>query len=287
MTADTAAPTRRRSNLALFAIWTAQQTRQLLRNPQASFFSIAFPLLFLVLFSGLSRGATVPVAGGKVAFAQYFTPSIATFAIVTSCFTGLVISVAIERDQLILKRVRSTPLPPTLYIASRIASTVALATATAVVLFGVGALAFGVHIYARTLPAAIVTFLIGTATFAALGMAVSSLVPNGDSAPAIANIVALPMTFISGVFFPLSGAPTWLVKIADALPLIDLVNAFSRTFNPFAKGAALDTGQLVPWVIWGVAATVFAVRTFRWEPASGRPRRGGRRHGAATGPSSA
>ena len=278
---------RRRSILSLFGLWTAQQIRQLLRNPQASFFSVVFPLLFLVLFAGLSGNRQVDVPGGKVAFAQFFTPAIATFAIVTSCFTGLVISVAIERDNLILKRVRSTPLRPTIYIGSRIAATVALAMATTVVLFGVGVLAFGVHLYPRTLPAAIVTFLLGTATFAALGMAVSSLVPNGDSAPAIANIVALPMTFISGVFFPMAGAPGWLVKSANLLPLIHLVNAFSRPFNPFTKGSGFDVHELVPLAIWGIASTVFAVRTFRWEPAPGRERRGGTRQGVATGSGSA
>jgi ABC-2 type transport system permease protein len=275
--------TRRRSILNLFGLWTAQQIRQLLRNREASFFTVVFPLLFLVLFAGLNRGGKVDVPGGKVSFAQYFTPSIATFAVVTSCFTSLVISVALERDQLILKRVRSTPLPPAVYIGARIAATVALATATAVVLFGVGVLAFGVHIYVRMLPAAIVTFLLGTATFAALGLAVSSLVPNGDSAPAMANIVALPMTFISGVFFPMAGAPGWLVKVANLLPLIHLVNAFSRPFNPYTRGSGLDVNELVPLAVWGIAAAVFAVRTFRWEPAPGRTRRGGTRHRVATG----
>jgi len=279
--------TRRRSILSLFGLWTAQQIRQLLRNREASFFTVVFPLLFLVLFAGLNRGGKVEVPGGRVAFAQYFTPSIATFAVVTSCFTSLVISVALERDQLILKRVRSTPLPPAVYIGSRIAATVALATATAVVLFGVGVLAFGVHVYARMLPAAIVTFLLGTATFAALGMAVSSLVPNGDSAPAMANIVALPMTFISGVFFPMAGAPGWLVKIANVLPLIHLVNAFGRPFNPYTQGSGFAVHELVPLAIWGIAAAVFAVRTFRWEPAPGRARRGRTRQGMATGSGSA
>ncbi|HEY2666927.1 MAG TPA: ABC transporter permease, partial [Actinomycetota bacterium] len=127
--------------------------------------------------------------------------------------------------------------------------------------------------------AAIVTFLLGTATFAALGMAVSCLVPNSDAAPAIANIVALPMVFISGVFFPLQGAPAWLVKIADFLPLIHLVRAFIATFDPFTRGSGFAPHELLPVALWGIAATVFAARRFRWEPApgrTGRPEKGTR-----------
>ena len=260
----------RRSPGRLLWIWTVQQVRQLFRNPQASFFTIVFPLLFLGLFGGLNHGATLDVGGGKITFAQYYTPGLAIFAVVTSCLTGLVISVAIERDQLILKRIRSTPLPPWIYITARIASTVVMAIVTALVLFLVGTLALGVHVYPRMLPAAIVTFLLGTATLAALGMAVSCLVPNSDAAPAIGNIVALPMVFISGVFFPLQGAPTWLVKIADFLPLIHLVRAFIATFNPFTPGSGFAPHELLPVALWGVAATVFAARRFRWEPTPGK-----------------
>jgi ABC-2 type transport system permease protein len=279
---STTTGTRRRSVLGLFGLWTVQQIRQLFRNPQASFFTVVFPLLFLVLFAGLSQGAQVPVPGGKVAFAQYFTPSIATFAILSSCFTGLLIAIAMERDQLVLKRVRSTPLRPGIYIASRVAATVVMGTLTTVVLFLVGIFAFGVHVYVRMLPAAIVSFVLGAATFAALAMAVSVLVPNGDAAPAISNAVALPMTFISGVFFPMQGAPTWLVKIADVLPMLHLVNAFDRAFDPFTRGSGFDVQELIPLAIWGLAAAVFAARRFRWEPAPGRARRGGSRHRVAT-----
>jgi ABC-2 type transport system permease protein len=260
----------------LLWLWTVQQVRQLFRNPQASFFTIVFPLLFLGLFGGLNHGATIDMGGGKITFAQYYTPGLAIFAVVTACLTGLVISVSIERDQLILKRVRSTPMPPWIYITARIGATIVMAIVTTVILFLVGTLALGVHLYLRLLPAAIVTFLIGTATFAAIGMAVSCLVPNSDAAPAIANIVALPMVFVSGVFFPLQGAPAWLVKIADFLPLIHLVRPFIETFEPFTRGSGFAPRELLVVALWGLAATAFAARRFRWEPAAGKPEKGRR-----------
>src|SRR5215831_7048711 len=113
----------RRSNLKLFARWTAQQMRQTLRTPQAVFFTIVFPLLLLSLFSALisGAGAMVTIDGGKVAFAQFFTPSIASFATLTSSFTGIVIGLAMERDAGVLKRVRSSPLRTPVFIAARIA----------------------------------------------------------------------------------------------------------------------------------------------------------------------
>jgi ABC-2 type transport system permease protein len=128
------------------------------------------------------------------------------------------------------------------------------------------------------LPAAVVTFLLGTATFAAIGMAISCVVPNGDAAPAIANIVALPMTFVSGVFFPLQGAPAWLMKIANFLPLAHLVKAFVGTFNPYTQGSGFAPHELLPVAIWGVAAALFSLRRFRWEPSPVKPEKGPRKH---------
>jgi ABC-2 type transport system permease protein len=273
-TATTAvAPTaarHRRSNASLLAMWTAQLLRQTIRNPQATFFTFAFPLLFLTLFSALNAGANVTVDTGKVAFAQFFTPGIATFGVITSCLSGLVISIAMERDGGILKRVRSSPLRPSVYIGARIASTVIMAFATVTVLFLVGVLAFGVDVYPRLLPAALVTMLLGTIAFCAIGMAIASVVPNGNAAPAIVNVIVLPMTFISGVFYPMTGAPQWLQAISNVLPLRHLVDAFGATFSPYTTGWGFAWNDLAVLAAWGVFGTVFAIRHFRWESAPER-----------------
>jgi ABC-2 type transport system permease protein len=265
--------TRRLSNARLLVMWTAQHVRQTLRNPQATFFTIVFPLLLLVLFSAPNHAAKVAIDGGEVAFAQFFTPSIATFATMTSCLTGLVVGLAMERDAGILKRLRGTPLRPAIYVAARIADRLIWAAVAVVILFSVSVLAFGVHLYPRLMPAAVATFVVGAASFCALGMAVGTLVPNGTAAIPIVNLIVLPMLVVSGVFSPLTGAPAWLRDIADVLPLRHMVRAFGGAFSPQTTGWGFAWSDLGVLLGWGAVATLIAVRRFRWEPSQAGPER--------------
>jgi ABC-2 type transport system permease protein len=277
--------TSRRSNLGLLRLWAAEQLRLTLRAPQAIFFTVVFPLMLLTLFSALLQGpdGLVTVAGGEVAFAQFFTPSIAAFATLTSCFTGITVGMAMERDAGILKRVRSTPLPTPVFIAARVVDKLLLALAAAVVLFSVGVLAFGVHVYPRLLPAAIVTFLVGAVSFCALGMALGAVVPTASSAVPIVNLVVLPMMVLSGVFSPLEQAPAWLQHVADVFPLSHLVRALGGAFSPHSAGWAFSWPDLAILLAWGAAGALIAAWRFRWEPAQAGTRgRGGRRRRAFT-----
>lgn len=272
--------TDRRSDLELLRLWAAEQLRLTLRTPQAIFFTIGFPLVLLTLFSALLQGpdGVVTVAGGKVAFAQFFTPSIAAFATLTSCFTAITVGIAMERDAGILKRVRSTPLPTPVFVAARVVDKLVLALAATVVLFAVGVLAFGVHVYPRLLPAAIVTFLVGAVSFCALGMALGAVVPTASSAVPIVNLVVLPMMVLSGVFSPLEQAPAWLRHVAEAFPLSHLVRALGGAFSPHTAGWGFAWADLGVMLAWGAAGALVAVWRFRWEPAlAGNGRRAGRR----------
>ena len=74
--------------------------------------------------------------------------------------------------------------------------------------------------------------VIGAATFSALGLAVAAMTPSARAAPAVANFVLLPLAFISGIFYPLNGAPEWLQELAGLLPLEPLVSSAVDIFNP-------------------------------------------------------
>jgi ABC-2 type transport system permease protein len=147
------------SDLALGARWLGARLKLTLRNPRAVVFTLAFPLLLLVLFSGLNGNATVSAMGGagKIRFAQFYTPSIAMFSLIAACYTSLVLGVATARDQGLFKRVRGTPLPMGIYLGAWLIGAALVGVAAILILFAVSVPAFGVHIYAHTLPAALVT----------------------------------------------------------------------------------------------------------------------------------
>jgi ABC-2 type transport system permease protein len=263
----------RRSDLRLLGIWIRAGLRTLVRTPRAAFFTFVFPAVLLVFIDG-TAGGTVSGAGGRVESAQYFTPSLGIFGLSFGCYTSLIFSIPRARERGILKRVRGTPLQPSVYLASLVAVGLLSGIGSVLILVVLGVAEFGVRLYPQLLPAALVTLLAGGLCLCALGLAVSSFVGTAETAPVVANITLLPLTFISGVFAPLHDAPRWLSSLASAFPLRHLVDAFSATFSPHTTGSGFAPGHLAVLVAWAVAGAAIAVRRFRWEP--GPARSGGR-----------
>jgi ABC-2 type transport system permease protein len=258
--------------MRLFWLWTQAALKTVVRTPRSAFFTLIFPVVLLVLIEASGSG-TVNAPGGKVDFAQYFTPSLAIFGLSSACYTSLVFSIPRAREAGILKRVRGTPLQPTTYLAALIAGSVITGLASVILMICVGVAAFGVTLYPHLIPAALVTLVLGSLCLASLGIAVSSLVARADTAPVIANLTLLPLTFISGVFSPLQGAPDWVTTIAHVFPLYHLVEAFYATFNPHTTGWGLRPGDLAVLVVWTFIGARVAARRFRWDPTLIRSRR--------------
>jgi ABC-2 type transport system permease protein len=236
-----------------------------IRNPFSAFFSLAFPLMFLLLFGSLFGNEIVDPATGVRAI-QFLTPSMLVFAIVSSTYINLSIVVSINRDDGVLKRVRGTPLPPSAYMAARIASAVFFALVAVVLELLAATLIFDLQIVWRLAPAAIVSLLVGIACFCALGLALAAVIPNGETAPAVANATALPVLFISGVFIPLDEAPEWLRAIGSIFPVRHVYLALVDAFNPFLEGWGFAWPNLAVVALWMIFGVVVAIRFFQWEP---------------------
>lgn len=251
------------------------QNRVFWRTPIAAFFTIVFPLMLLVLFTAIFGNEEIEGLG--ITTAQYFTPGLAVFAAVSATYTNLAIGTAIARDNGILKRIRGTPIPPWAYIAGRVASSVYLAFLAMALMMGAGVVFYGVQIIARTLPAALLTFVVGVSCFAALGMLVAAISPNGDAAPAITNATLLPVAFISNIFFPIENPPRWMEIAGNFFPLKAFAEAFRDAFDPTLTGSQFHWPQIGYLLLWGVVAGLLAARFFRWEPSAGSTSRRRRR----------
>ena len=264
-----------RSDLSLMRRWIAARVRLTLRNTRALAFTFVFPLMLVCVFSALNSGVRVSAmgdAGGKLPFAQFYTPSIGIFGLSMACYTGVVFGIAGARDAGLLKRVRGTPLPMWIYLSSWLTGAALTGFASIALLFGVAVPAFDVHVYARLLPAALVTLALSAATLAALGLAVASLVRSADQAVPVSQLTFLPLAFISGIFYPLEGAPGWVVHLAKVFPLYHIVTAFDACFAPQTAGGGWAWDHLAVIAVWGVIGLVVAARRFRAEPIGLRAR---------------
>lgn len=250
---------------ALSLAWLQARSTNLLfwRTPIAAFFTLALPVIFLVLFSVIFGSEDI---GGGYSFSQFFAPSMAVFAAVSSTFSNLAIRTAFARDQGILKRVRGTPLPPWVYLAGIVGSSVWIAVLSVVLMFGLGWAFFGFRMIWADFGLAVMVFVVGIATFSALGLAVCSVIKNGDTAPAVANGIFLPMAFISGIFIPLDDAPQWLVILGYVFPLKHFAGPFSDAFNPLHTGQVLGWEDIAIMGAWLVVGALIVTRFFSWDP---------------------
>jgi ABC-2 type transport system permease protein len=131
-----------------------------------------------------------------------------------------------------------------------------------------GAIFYGVEVPWERLPLLVLTLALAAATFCALGLAVSSLIPNADAAPAVVNATILPLLFISNVFIRLEDPPAWMDTLAGIFPVRHFADAMLATYAPGLPGVSFSWADLVVIAAWGLAAALFSLRFFSWEPRS-------------------
>ncbi len=235
------------------------------RNPASAFFTFVFPLMFLVIFSVLFGGSSTEVAGRSIPVETFYVPGIAVFSVITACFTNIAISVTFDRDNGILKRIQGTPLPGWAYILGRVVHAVFVAVLLVVLCVAFGVLFYDVSVPTRTLPAFVVTMVVGAGAFTALGLAIVAAIPNADAAPAVVNAAVLPLLFVSNVFIPLEAPPRWLDVASSIFPVRPFADAALASF--FAPtGGGWEGGDLLVLAAWGVGGLVLAARFFTWRP---------------------
>jgi ABC-2 type transport system permease protein len=243
------------------------------RTPRTLIFTIAFPLVFLVLFNSIFIGgdnSTTLPNDVKVSAQAYFTAGIIAYAVALSTFTTLAVSLTTQRENGQLKRYRGTPMPPWTFIAAQIVRATAQALAVAALLLAVGAIAYGVKVPASTFPAFVLYVVLGTATLCALGIALSAFTPTPDAASTIAPFTVVMLAFFSGVWIPVDQLPHWLETVGKIFPLYHLALGLQTTLSPNAKGSGLDAENVLILAIWAIAGARIASRRFRWEPRAGR-----------------
>ncbi len=238
------------------------------REPAAVFFTVALPLIFLFLFITIFGNEPVEAGGKEIPGATYYVPGILALAIVSATTVNLAITMTTLRERGTLKRVRSTPLPPWVFMAARLLTSLAVSVLMVVLVTLLGRLVYGVAIPTRTLPGLLLTVVVGTAACCCLGFALTAIIPSENAAPAVTNAVALPLYFFSGVFVPDGVLPRGMQIVGDLFPVKHLFQALLSAFDPLTKGPGIEGVHLLVLAGWGLAGLLVASRTFRWSPRS-------------------
>ncbi len=238
------------------------------RNPAAVFFTVAFPLMFLLIFELIFGDDTLEQLD-NLKTTTYYVPAILTLAIVSATMQSVAIRLTTERESGILKRGRGTPLPPWVFFAGRIGNAIVISLLMLFIVPAIGRLVYGVNIPWEHLPAVLVTLAIGAASFCALGVALTAIIPSEDAAPAITNVVIFPLYFLSGVLIPETEVPDAVLNVSGVFPIRHFFEAFFASWNPATTGGGFEWGDLAIVAAWGAVGLVLAVKFFRWTPRRG------------------
>jgi len=234
------------------------------RNPAAVFFTVLFPVVLLLIFATVFGDQTIDVAGG-IEITTYYVPAIITLAVVSATMQTLAMSLVIAREEGRLKRARGTPMPAWVFIAGRVGNSIVVAALMLALVALLGRLLYGVPIPWERAPELLVVLVVGAASFCCLGIALTAAIPSQDAAAPIANVILLPLYFLSGVFIPDDELPSGVIDFANHFPIRPFFQSF---FDAYVLGSA----QTIAWdhlavvAIWGVGGLLLAVRFFRWSP---------------------
>jgi ABC-2 type transport system permease protein len=237
--------------------------RSFWRNPESAFFNFAMPLGVLLIFGATSTNDTVP-GRTDVTVLTLFVPGILAFAVVVIAYGNLAATIALQRADGVLKRLRATPLNPSLYLGGQVVSVVATTLLISAATIALGGIVFGALPRAVAIPQLLLILILGIACFAALGLAISAAISTADAAGAITNGTYLPLAMVSGMFSATLHLPRVLDVIISAFPLKALADGLRSTYDPAAHG--LPVGNALVLAAWTVAGIAIARRYFRWEP---------------------
>ncbi|HEX2468552.1 MAG TPA: ABC transporter permease [Solirubrobacterales bacterium] len=238
------------------------------RSPASVFFTVLLPIIFLVIFASIFGNETIEERG-NLKVSTYYVPGIMTLAVVSATLVSLAISLVEAREAGRLKRVRGTPLPTWAFVAGRIGNAIVVSLLMVVIVTAIGKLLYDVAVPDETVPALLVTLLVGAFSFSCLGFALTAAIPSEEAAPPITNFVVLPLYFLSGVFIPETEIPEGVLEVADLFPIRHFFEGFLAAFDPATVGAGFEWDNLAVVAAWGAAGLVIAARTFRWAPRSG------------------
>jgi len=231
------------------------------REPIATFFTLAFPPLLVVLFGAMYGNTPTPLFGGRGTM-DITMPAYTALILGTVGIMSVPMTISQYRETGVLRRFQSTPMRPLTYIVADVLANLAMTLLGMVGLLLVGWLLYRVHFEGRAGEVLVAVVFSGLAMFS-LGYLIASLAPGARAAQIIGMVIFYPMMFLSGASIPLEVMPKAVQRIASFLPLTYAVKLLRGLWFGEAWGKHLLETAVLGGIL--VVCTVLAARLFRWD----------------------
>lgn len=206
---------------------------------------------------------TVGVATNNLGYIDFILPGIIALSIMQLGIFSVAFAFVSYKTTGALRRIQATPTHPINFIAAQGVTRLIIAFIQVLLLVGLGIAFFDFHMIGDFSTFLFIA-LLGSIVFLGFGFAVAGYAKDENQAAPIAQIIQLPMLFLSGIFFPRDAFPTWLKTITDYFPLTYLSDGLRKVANEGAHLANLGP-EILGLTIWGIIIFTLAVRVFRWE----------------------
>jgi ABC-2 type transport system permease protein len=236
------------SSLRILLLESRTEFLRLLRAPSFSVPTVVFPLMFYLLF-----GVLLGPVHHDARLARRALASFMVLGTIAPGLFGLGITLATDRERGLLELKRALPMPRGIYLAAKMAMALLFAAIVALLIMGLAALLAGVSLPGAQWSLLLVLALFGVLPFCAIGLCVGALT-KASAAPAMLNLIYLPMSFLSGLWVPLQFLPHSLQQLAPLWPawhLAQIAQAVVGTGDAHAVPAHL-------LVLGGMAGAAFA-----------------------------
>jgi ABC-2 type transport system permease protein len=232
------------------------------REPLTAVFSLAFPLLVLVILGGVfgNEPDRRSVEFGGAGAMDFYVPGYLGLVMASVGLISLPLHLTNYRERGVLRRYRSSSIPPVALLGAELVVSFVIATIGGIALIALGVVAYGVH--APNDPGAeVLAFVVCTAGTVGVGILLGSLLPNARAAQAVGLLLFFISMFVSGTAAPREFMPSWMLDAGQFVPLTHVVNALQDAW--IGPGANLPELAIVLGV--GIVSTTLALRAYRWD----------------------
>jgi ABC-2 type transport system permease protein len=235
-------------------------------NPIGALMTIAFSVVFLILL-GATAGTSTVSSYGHIKLIDYYVAGFCGYGVMAACFTILAIQLVNRREMGLLKRLRLSPLPTWMAMSAVLINAMIVAALGVILLLVIGRLGYSVDGPVHWLPF-IVTLVFAMLCYSAMGVGMSTLVPNADAAGPMVSLTFFILVALSGLWFPIP-PNSGLATFANFFPIHHLIDALVGSF------AGQPGAPIWPWkdlgvmAIWGVAGAYVGLRRWSWSPKRG------------------
>ena len=242
---------------------TVMQTRLFLRRKDELFWTLAFPVLFILLFGAIYGDTKWTGPGIDMRAIDYLLPGIIVMGAMVTGIMRTATGFVQEREQGVYRRLALTPLKRQTLIGSQLLQHYAVIIVQTLLLIAIGGVAFNTHLTGN-LALFWLVLSIGALCFMSLGFALTGLIKTLRSATPIIQITYFSMMFLGGIFFPNSLLPDWLENAAKILPSTQMGDALRAVvYNSAGVGDIWQ--KLLIMAGWIAACLVISIKFFRWE----------------------